>query len=236
MSNFIGVTLTGIDQSTDLDRAIELSHRHEMLEWGVLLGGTPSPRYPSISFIQAWANRANREGVPAALHLCGRFARAWIDNDPEIVALASQFGRIQVNVVAARINVDALIEAVRTQRHPNVITQHNDANQVITDSLSDVPTHSILFDASGGRGVGPEQWPSPVPGKVCGYAGGMGPQNVREELYRIATLAQKLPFWIDMEGRVRTPEDTLALDACDAVLSEVGRFLGHSPSRVGPAP
>ena len=236
MPNFIGVTLTGIDQSTDLDRAIELSRQHELLEWGILLGGTPTPRYPSIPFIQEWADRADRAGIPVALHLCGRFARAWIDNDPEVVSLANQFGRVQVNVVAARTNVDALVEAVRAQRHSNVITQHNDANQVITERLSDVPTHSILFDASGGRGVAPEQWPVPVPGKACGYAGGMGPLNVREELHRIAPLVQALPFWIDMEGRVRTPADKLDLDACSAVLSEVGRFLGHAPARMGPSP
>ena len=66
MPNFIGVTLTGIDQSTDLDRAIELSRQHEMLEWGILLGGTPSPRYPSIPFIQAWADRADRAGPAGA--------------------------------------------------------------------------------------------------------------------------------------------------------------------------
>ena len=116
MSNFIGVTLTGIDQSTDLDRAIELSRQHELLEWGILLGGTPSPRYPSIPFIQEWADRADRAGIPIALHLCGRFARAWIDNDPEVVSLANQFGRVQVNVVAARTNVDALVEADEWQR------------------------------------------------------------------------------------------------------------------------
>lgn len=236
MPHLLGVTLTGLDASTDLSRALALSQRHPLLEWGILLGGTETPRYPSISFIEQWARHAHQQGVSTAMHLCGKFARAWIDNDPAIVDLSRQFGRIQVNVVASRIDVDRLVAAIESGRHPNVITQHNDANITITQRLATHPAHSILFDASGGRGVGPTSWPDPIEGKVCGYAGGLGPSNVAGELDQIAQRVGTRPFWIDMEGKVRTPEDILDLDACAAVLAEVDRWVSQSrpsPPRLG---
>lgn len=39
----LGVTLTGLDTATDLERAIALSRAHPLLEWGILLGGTERP-------------------------------------------------------------------------------------------------------------------------------------------------------------------------------------------------
>jgi hypothetical protein len=215
------VTLTGIDAQTDLEQAHALSSRFDRVEWGILLGGTPTPRYPTIDFIREWAEQCRANGTRTAMHLCGRFARAWIENDEAIVDLARQFGRIQVNVVASRIDIDALVSAVKQGRHHDIITQHNQANELITERLAGVDNHSVLFDASGGRGVGPAQWPASLEGKACGYAGGMGPANVVEELGRIEQAAAGAPFWIDMEGQIRTPEDTLDLTKCEQVLTAV---------------
>ena len=65
-----------------------------------------------------------------------------------------------------------------------------------------------LFDASHGAGVLPAEWPKPRHYEVYhGYAGGIGPENVREQVVKITdTITGSLPFWIDMEGRVRTNE------------------------------
>lgn len=215
------VTLTGIDAQTDMEQAHDLSRRFARVEWGILLGGTPTPRYPTIEFIRKWAEQCQAHGTRTAMHLCGRFARAWIEKDEEIVELARQFGRIQVNVVATRIDVDALVSAVKEGRHHDIITQHNGINEIITERLAGVSNHSVLFDASGGRGVGPAQWPAALEGKSCGYAGGMGPANVAEELSRIELASAGAPFWIDMEGQIRTPEDTLDLSKCEQVLTSV---------------
>ena len=225
------VTLTGIDNTTDFEQAHVLSARFPRLEWGILLGGTETPRYPSIDLIGQWAMQCQEKGTRTAMHLCGKFARAWIDKDQEIVILARQFGRIQVNVVASRIDVNALVEAIKEGRHHDIITQHNQANEEITARLAGISNHSVLFDASGGRGVGPAQWPLALEGKTCGYAGGMGPANVVEELARIEQAAGGSSFWIDMEGQIRTPDDTLDLSKCEQVLSQVAQWeVGHERS------
>lgn len=219
----VAATLTGVDHQTDLDRALELSYRFPFLEWGVLLGGSPSPRYPSQDFIARWAERCHASRARTALHLCGVFARKWIEGDHQIVDLARQFGRIQVNMVASRIDVEALVEAIASARHPHVITQHNTANQSITDRLLAEPTHAVLFDASGGRGVMASDWPMAIEGKACGYAGGLSPENVETALDAISVVAGPA-FWIDMEGRIRRNDDTLDLDRCEAVLRAVSRW------------
>jgi hypothetical protein len=77
---------------------------------------------------------------------------------------------------------------------------------------------AALFDLSGGAGVLPSSWPQPTSAFWCGYAGGLGADNVTEQLAMIESICPR-PFWIDMERRVRTQDDSaLDLDAVRSVL------------------
>lgn len=80
-----------------------------------------------------------------------------------------------------------------------------------------------LFDASGGRGLERQEWPAHLGDWDCGYAGGLGPDNLRRELPRIAAAAGPSPYWIDMESKLREGDDrfsvALARQALDAVLA-----------------
>ncbi len=69
---------------------------------------------------------------------------------------------------------------------------------------------AALFDTSGGAGILPADWPEPTKQFWCGYAGGLGPDNVAEQVEKINQTCNGL-FWIDMERRVRTDDDS-ALD------------------------
>lgn len=116
---------------------------------------------------------------------------------------------------------------IRTWRTP-VITQHNPANLTVSQGLS-APGHQVLFDASGGRGISPEGYRQALPGKACGYAGGIGPENVRETLITVATLGGPEGFWIDMEGKLRGEDDEFLLDRCEAVLEAVAAEIPILP-------
>lgn len=87
--------------------------------------------------------------------------------------------------------------------------------------LRDLPNHSVLFDASGGNGISPDEWIAPLSGISCGYAGSIGPDNVANELTKIRSVAGGISFWIDMEGKLRNSEDWFDLDSAGAVLSIV---------------
>jgi len=92
--------------------------------------------------------------------------------------------------------------------------------------LSILPNHAILFDASGGHGVSPEYWPAHLPDKSCGYAGGLGPDNLARELPRIQEAAGQGPYWIDMEGKLRNEADRFDLARARLCLAACRQFMG----------
>jgi hypothetical protein len=67
--------------------------------------------------------------------------------------------------------------------------------------------HSALFDLSHGIGKLPSAWPDLLPYTKCGYAGGLSPDNLREQMLRIEEKAGDTPVWIDMETHVRSDND-----------------------------
>jgi len=72
------------------------------------------------------------------------------------------------------------------------------------------------------------EWPQPLP-IPCGYAGGLGPDNIQQELGRIAAVAGARPIWVDMEGKLRRTEasgaDWLDLAACRICLEAAQAYL-----------
>jgi phosphoribosylanthranilate isomerase len=88
-----------------------------------------------------------------------------------------------------------------------------------------VASVDMLFDASGGRGISPADWPQAVNTTFCGYAGGLSPENVAQAVQIIGTRANR--YWIDMESGVRDERDRFSLEKCRAVCEAVyGRPIG----------
>jgi hypothetical protein len=86
-----------------------------------------------------------------------------------------------------------------------------------------IPLHAPntpLFNESGGRGLLALEWPAPWPGVSCGYVGGLGSDNLREQFPRILEAARsvpknyqaplwQMPIWIDLQGKVPNEENRL---------------------------
>ncbi len=227
-------TLTGVDQATDIHRLVDISRRFSYVEWGILYSPDRqgAGRYPSSDYIAELLD-ALPEFVRVALHVCGRGVDQVLAGEGTAATLAKTVakrqGRMQINFnqTVRQFSADAF--HVLFERHPqlSIITQHNRANTDVVDMLRGQARHCILFDASGGRGLQPEGWPEELPGINCGYAGGLGPDNIATQLPAIATSAAGAPFWIDMEGKLRADQDQLSLDACEQVLHEVARVLNR---------
>jgi len=86
---------------------------------------------------------------------------------------------------------------------------------------------SPLFDSSGGRGVLSE-WPK-IPNHNfgplwCGYAGGLGPNNIVDELFKIEEAVGDAEIWIDMESKIRNSNNELDFDLCEKVLKAIEPF------------
>lgn len=250
------VTLTGVDECTDRKKLTALSEKYPFAEWGVLYSAAragTTPRYPALAWIDAFAKHAAVGHLPIALHLCGNIVTDLLtqvasgdDNSP-VLELCRSFGRVQLNVNAARhkaIPLQAYEGLIRRLTRPDCATrcvvQLHDGNTALVEHLSalDLPVLDFLVDASGGNGQEAATWPDLNWGALrhAAFAGGLGPDNIAEKLAGIAALALVAPFGVDMESRVRDTADQFDLQKCEAVLEAAQAFIdahgGWSPCRV----
>jgi len=214
------------------------------------------PRYPSFEWLQALMEEVEKKQSPIntsgvklltairlAGHLCGQYCVQALEGDATFIQkLHEEFGflRIQLNPTKANgVNLSkdimSYIPTLRTLcgKFPQVefILQVNAETSRLAYPLMDDPLPNIafLFDASMGTGKVPAVRPPPVlhPGIHCGYAGGLGPHNLHEELVKIAEAVcsysptrcpnganahncgrfdpqrRSRPVWVDMESSLR---------------------------------
>jgi len=209
------ITVTGADEQTDIAQLAALAERRHV-EVGLLYTVNPEGRnrYPSREWLKAAVDALGRR---AALHVCGRPARAQL-LDGSLDDLAQAVGRVQVNGILSLAEAAAIAARV-----PVLITQHNAENH----HLLDLPAqnHELLVDASGGTGRSPSHWIGPRTAKPVGFAGGLGPYNLAGELPRIAQVATARA-WIDMETSLRGDDDWFSGVLAAAAIVAFERFAG----------
>lgn len=198
------VTFTGIDERTDMDRAVSIGKRYPV-EWGVLMSPKRQgrePRYPHGKTVSAIAREYL---LRLAGHVCGGHARALMEGGPlDLPTSPGNFNRIQVNHRSP--DPDIICPRLAAWR-VGVVFQCRAA-------FPDDEHVEWLFDVSGGHGVRPTAWPAhPGRRRWVGYSGGIGPDNVAATIEAIGSDGN---YWIDMESGVRT-DDWLDLDKCEAV-------------------
>lgn len=219
----------GVDDTVSAELLELISSRYPWVEWGVLfrsdLGGTG--RYASMDWVKNLSQLRQNCGheVKLAAHLCGNRCEEVLAGDHTFAAEIHGLGfnRIQINPTAAN-NVRIVPEEYATYASNlrNVILalptveflfQLNTETKLIWDALLPlgIPANtSILYDASCGKGVRIDTFPSPQQyGAVpCGYAGGIGPTTIGAVLETVTTdvhlLETDRKVWVDMESSLRS--------------------------------
>ncbi len=213
--NLTHCTLTGVDEHTDLTAIAQLAADYPFAEFGFLYSptraGTPG-RYPSYLFLKT-ALEDLPPHVRVALHICGQGVVDLVHHaEPAVSDLVrlvqERNGRIQLNfnLTQGRVTPSEVKRFIKRVAPTTVITQQNAANAQLPALLWKLDNYAALFDASGGTGTLPTFWHGPLTGVTCGYAGGLGPDTLENELPLIATVAGDRPFWLDMESRLRTTD------------------------------
>jgi hypothetical protein len=219
------ISITGADDKVDIGELIRLSRAFPLVEWAILYypSRTGANRNPSAEWRREFLARC--DFANKAAHLCETAVPSFAEEGFEFAPELRQFGRIQLNFTRERLMQHRLVQLlsrVSEEKGTQFITQENEKNPGVSGLFSPNRHHQILFDASAGHGVSPAQWPGTIPGKFCGYAGGLAPDNVAAELERIERAAGTAPFWIDMESGVRT-DNEFDLHKVEQVLETVYR-------------
>lgn len=244
------ITFTGPDDRNNPLELVGFMRRHPEVEIGVLVSARKqeSPRYPTphwqlllLGYLPAQMR------ARFSVHLQGRWLTDLLAGGDEFAdncPLAMLAERIQFNFHGNKPvmdNVDKFL--ARLTKAPFVgkqfIFQCDGAygEHMLDAAYAESAEYGLnmvpFFDASGGAGRVPTSWPRAEyvesPGcegmkeTLClhGYAGGLGPDNIIEQLPLIAAAAGEAPYWIDMETKVCVPERGLNLNACNRVVDLV---------------
>lgn len=221
----------GADDSVDPTFLQVLSIHFPWIEWGVLfrsdLQGTA--RYASPEWVKnlsTFVKSSWQQGHSFLLagHLCFDRCQQILQGEASFVKELYELGfrRVQVNITKANgvsvdptqlpVYVENIRRVMREVAAIEWIFQLNKETQPIWDLLiADLPTNvSVLYDASCGKGVQIQEFPSPnqYGNTPCGYAGGIGPKTIDEILTKVSTVIDPMtiskPVWIDMESSLRT--------------------------------
>lgn len=247
------VTLTGADDNTNIDSLLEISSRFPFVEWGILFSRSKSgvARYPGEDWVRELVDKG-AEVANFSAHLCGGYVTDAFKGMITFLmdeGMEETFGRIQLNCYKEKLHRAFLNEnlwrAIDRTDKPVILGGNytEDIREIVSPSFLIIHNISPLFDASGGHGNLPREWSKPFLSKLgtsiyCGYAGGLGPENVEEEVVSIEKAVgsgrgvsmdhgttDEVNVWIDMETKVRTGEN-FDLKKCEVVLKAVEPWTG----------
>lgn len=232
----VRVTFTGADPTCSVDALMSLLAEAPWVELAFLYSASQNGngRYPPARWIRETVDTIEEciGRGRVALHLCGSARFLFLEGkevDPELGGL-DRFSRIQLNGKLTREYGNAMDTLL--QDHPECRLIVQDVHAV--DLLAALPPFGspvqVLFDASGGRGILRASWPRPLVGHVCGYAGGLGPENIAREIRRIAAAAEGRPYWIDMEGKLRDEHDHFSVARAREVIAALMRTELEPPA------
>lgn len=222
------VSLTGADTQTKCSDLVKCAAQFPRIEWAILYlpDWFGRARYPDADWISDFLSQA--ASTKKALHLCDEGVTLFFEEDPKLWDLAARFDRVQINFFQKHTPVTAAqLDALALAFPKPLIVPHNPANEEVVEQTT-APSIQFLFDSSGGKGTSPAAWPAALPGRSCGYAGGLGPETLAAALPLIRAAAAGAPFWIDMESRLRDENDLFSLEKCRAVLELVDQIAAKS--------
>jgi hypothetical protein len=243
------VTLTGADDSVDPKELINLSKTYPEVEWGILFAGDGygAPRFPSIAWIDKLLKLKQEAShkVNLCAHLCGQWIidvfiyqkLHWDTMCPIVNPRA--FKRIQLNTHGASLEGCDAPKFLSKYLCYQPIFQCDGTNdeRIREEFVGKLHLGVPLFDTSSGAGLTPEElgegWPISWPNVYCGYAGGLGPDNVVDQIKAIEPKAHGY-IWIDMETKIRTRykteegriiKDVFDLDKVRSVLEQTKPYI-----------
>lgn len=219
------VTCSGADEKTNIPNLLKLMEDYPIGEIGVQISHDKafkgSPRFEWIeNLAQSISN--SQSNINAALHVnklwTVEFCEGFIA--PELGSFLGLkkkngtpiFNRIQLNFLIGREkspSVDKVIETMKLFPKQRFIFSYNIKNASFIKELYDEGVmFDNLYDFSFGEGQQPEsRGPIVFPDRLQGYAGGLSPDNIYDELTKISKLVPKDAYiYIDAQRHLEDKE------------------------------
>ncbi len=223
------ITVSGANEFTDAQNLLSLCEKYPFSEIGIQVSGDKA-YFGSARYWWIWAlcSLASRQ-AQIALHLNKDWAEKFCDGKipSEVQNLLHNFPiikTIQLNFKIGREktpDLDTLLDTMKRCYSRHFILSYNESNKDFIHQLYQTGfKFDCLFDDSFGEGIAPAKRLAPIfPDIYQGYAGGLSPDNIVEELNKIR---QVIPsdgeFFIDAEGKLKGEDGHLSLEKCKQFL------------------
>lgn len=237
------ITFSGPNEFTDPKELVNLAVRFRKSEIGVQVSGKKASfataRYWWLFALYLYCLK-ERKTIALALHINGDWVEEFGQNEvaQELINLLNLLnfdgtpfvGRVQLNFKIGREKTpdkEKLIAAMKRFPRQRFILSYNDDNAAfIKEIYNDGILFDLLYDSSHGEGVIPESYDKPVfPDVVQGYAGGLGADNVEEQLWKISKAVPiGRDFSIDAEGRLKGEDGHISLEKAEEYLKKASQW------------
>lgn len=222
------VAITGPDDAVDIADLNAISAEFPYVEWALLCEpeAAGTARAPSFEWIDAFMREARGH---RAVHMCTSALIGLSKGEEKFRRIVEGFDRIQLNFkyreTGSRLNLDGLVAQVKSFADKTFIFQYGGEYVKLLPAFEGCENMAVLFDGSAGSGALPDSWPAPLPGFACGYAGGLGPDNIVAQVEKIkSVLPPGYETWVDMESGVRT-NDVFDLTKVCRVLEAAAPYI-----------
>lgn len=214
------VVCSGINEKNDIGDAVEFLKQYKTAEFGVQCSpkkaGYDTPRFDWLKELLHKLNEQKIENK-VALHLNEGFVVSFCDGKvpdeiSDLLVIGNTVGRLQLNFKIGREffasgsvpDIKTLNQTMKTVESHAIILSASQPNLAfIHKAYHYSMKFDALFDDSFGEGIAPDMRKPPLFNDVFqGYAGGLSPENVAEELTKIKKVAKGAVF-IDAEGKLK---------------------------------
>lgn len=230
------VTITGADDSISPAALIPITEKYPFVEWGILVSSRNfgNNRFPSMDWLKLLeVVKKDHPEIKLSCHFCGAYVREILLGNfapiQELGVIWNIFDRVQLNTHGLEHAIDSQKMALLmlTYSEKEFIFQYDGVNtRGLFYAKEKMVNCSALFDLSHGAGILPNEWPSLLPNVPCGYAGGISPENIEEQIIAIERRAGDSPIWIDMETHVRSNMDAeFDLEKVERCLSISSKYV-----------
>ena len=222
------ITISGANEHTNIEDLAVLLFMHPVAEAGIQVSGEKcscgSPRFEWILKLYRFLNK-NKMRINVALHLNKDWVEKFCAGEvvPELKELLQLryyngdkfIKRVQLNFKIGREkapNFEVLHKMILQYCDHRFILSYNENNAELINRIYKAGViFDNLFDSSFGKGIEPTNRESPVfKGILQGYAGGLGPDNIAEELRKLKIIDGNI--YVDAQKKLEDENEHLDLE------------------------